>query len=160
MTAPRPAPRDWGNTLRIRAEILMTGGRTLVGDLHLQPHASRHSGPETPEDMLNRPDAFFPVTADDGHTVLLAKAQVLALGVAPGLLLLDKDRLSAARSTRLKIEFSDSSVLSGTVTIELPPGRPRALDFLNDRPGFFALRVSDAVRYVNRAHLRVVTPLD
>lgn len=160
MTAPRPSPRDWGSTLRIRADILMTGGRTVVGDMHLQPLASFHSGPEIPEDMLNRSDAFFPVTGDDGHTVLLAKAQVLAIGVAPGLLLLDEDRVSAARSTGLKIEFSDSSVLSGTVTIEPPPGRPRALDFLNDRPGFFALRLPDSVQYVNRAHVRVVTPLD
>ncbi len=160
MTAPEPALHAWGSTLRIRVEVLVAGGRTLQGFLHLQPLASSHSGPETPEDMLNRSEGFIPLTGDDGHTVFLAKSQVVAVGVNEPPSISDPERLSAARSIPLRVELSDGGEFSGTATSELPPDRRRALDFLNHAPGFFALRSGDSVRYLNRAHLRVATPLD
>lgn len=160
MTAPDPALRNWGSTLRVRAEVLVTGGKTLIGDLHLLTVASSHSGPETPEDLLNRPDGFFPLTDDTGQTTFLAKTQVLSVGIVAALPEDDPDRLSAARSIALWVELSDGSEHTGTVSSELPPDRRRALDFLNHGAGFFGLRSDDGVKLLNRRHLRVVTPLD
>lgn len=160
MTAPEPATRSWGNTLRVRAEVLVTGGRTLTGDLHLQAQASFHSGPETPEDTLNRDEGFFPLTDDSNRTVFLAKSHVLAVGIVAGLAEDDPDRRSAARTIELLVELSDGSELRGTVTTELPPDRRRALDFLNLSSGFFGLSSEGAVRFIHRRHIRVVTPID
>lgn len=159
MTAPEPATNAWGNTLRIGAEVLVTGGTTLSGYLHLQPLAPSHSGPETPADMLNRPEPFFPLTSDL-RTVFLAKSQVVAVAIVAELPADDPDRVSAARTIAMKIELSDGSEVYGAVTSELPRDRPRALDFLNHSEGFFGLLGPTGVRYVNRAHVRLVTPLE
>ncbi|HEV8355832.1 MAG TPA: hypothetical protein VGQ17_03595 [Gemmatimonadales bacterium] len=160
MTIPQPAKPAWGNTLRLRAEVLITGGRTLTGFLHLQPIAPVHSGPERPEDVLNRGDGFLPVTTEDDYTVFVAKEQVVVVAVATDLPVDDPDRVHAARSIGLRVELTDGSVFAGIVALEQPPSRSRALDFLNDGTGFFALHAPEAIRFVNRRHIRLVTPLD
>jgi hypothetical protein len=160
MTASEPATPIWGNTLRIRALVRLTGQRTISGDLHLLPVASIHSGPETPEDMLNRGVGFFPLTGDDERTVFVAKEQVLAVSIANVQQFGDPDRVHAARSTSLRIELSDASELAGIVAVELPPTRSRSLDFLNEGTGFFPLHAADAVHLVNRRHIRLVTAFD
>lgn len=159
MMAPEPASHTWGSTLRVRAEVLITGGRTLFGALHLQPLALFHSGPETPEDALNRNEAFFPLTSEK-QTVFLAKSQVIAVTVRSMLPVRDVERLEAARSLGMQVELSDGSNFTGAVTSELPPDRARVLDYLNHATGFFCLIDQDAMRFVNRFHVRLVTPLD
>jgi hypothetical protein len=160
MTGPEPELRSWGNTVRIRAEVLVTGGRTVTGELHLQAQASAHSGCETPGDALNRVEAFFPLTNDAGQTIFLAKSQVLAVSIAAGLLEDDPDRLSAARTIELLVQLSDGTEFTGTVKSELPPGRRRTLDFLNYGSGFFGMAAKDTVKFINRSHLCIATPLD
>ena len=159
MMAPEPASHTWGSTLRVRAEVLVTGGRTLTGFLHLQPLALFHSGPESPEDALNRDEAFFPLTSEN-QTMFLAKSQVIAVTVNSVLPVRDIDRVEAARTLGMQVELSDGSEFVGAVTSELPPDRGRVLDYLNHSTGFFCLVDQDAMRFVNRLHVRLVTPLD
>ncbi len=156
MTTAESVTRDWGGTLRIKAEVKATGGRLFTGFLHLLPFASIHLGPETPDDLLNRDEAFFALTDDPEHTIFLAKAQVIL--VAVGHAARDSDRLTAARTIELRIELSDGSEYTGTVSSELPPTRARAIDFLNHAGGFFGLYAADTVRYINRIHVRAASP--
>ena len=156
MTTAETGTRDWGDTVRIKAEVQATGGRTFSGFLHLLPFASIHLGPETPEDVLNRDEAFFALTDQQEHTIFIAKAQVLAVVVEHETV--DPDRLHAARTIELRVELSDGSEYTGTVSSELPPTRTRAIDFLNHGAGFFALHVADTARYINRVHVRAVSP--
>ncbi len=156
MTTAETGTRDWGDTVRIKAEVHATGGRTFSGFLHLLPFASIHLGPETPEDVLNRDEAFFALTDQQEHTIFIAKAQVLVVAVDQATR--DPDRLHAARTIGLKVELSDGSEYTGTVSSELPPTRTRAIDFLNHGAGFFALHVADTARYINRVHVRAVSP--
>ena len=158
MMAPEPASHTWGSTLRVRAEVLITGGRTLTGFLHLQPLALFHSGPESPEDALNREEAFFPLTSEN-QTMFLAKSQVIAVTVST-VPARDPDRVEAARTLGMQVELSDGSEFVGAVTSELPPDRARVLDYLNHAAGFFCLVDQDAMRFVNRLHVRLVTPID
>ena len=72
MMAQEQESHAWGNTLRVHAEVLVTGGRTLDGFLHLQPLTSFHSGPETPEEALNRGEPFLPITSDN-RSIFVAK---------------------------------------------------------------------------------------
>jgi len=149
----------WGNTLRVRAEVLLTGGRTLDGFLHLQPLASFHSGPETPEEALNRNESFIPITSDN-RSVLVAKRQVLAVTIRSVVAPSDIDRVEAARTLGMQVELSDGTGFVGAVTSELPPDRGRVLDYLNHEGGFFCLVDQDAMRFINRLHVRLVTPLE
>jgi hypothetical protein len=156
MTTAETVTRDWGDTVRIKAEVLATGGRVFSGFLHLLPYASIHLGPETPDDVLNRDEAFFALTDDREQAIFLAKAQVILVAIEHAQR--DPDRSSAARTIGLRIELSDGSDHTGTVASELPPTRTRAIDFLNQSVGFFALYTSDTVRYINRTHVRAVSP--
>ena len=160
MSASSESDRPWGSTLRVRAEVLATGGLRLAGFLHLQPNASTHLGPESPEDLLNRQGGFFPLTEESGRTVFLATCQVLAVVLAPQPIFEDPTRASAARNLDLKVQLSDGTEFAGSVVSEMPPDRARVLDFLNQGRGFFALRSPEAIRYLNRGHLRLVSPLD
>lgn len=159
MMALESGSNAWGNTLRVRAEVLVTGGRTLDGFLHLQPLASFHSGPESPEDALNRNELFLPITSDN-RSIFVAKHQILAVTVRTVLPAEDVDRVEAARTLGMTVELSDGTGFVGAVTSELPPDRARVLDFLNHAEGFFCLVDQDALRFINRLHIRLVTPLD
>jgi hypothetical protein len=147
------------DTRRQRVEILLTGRRIVGGDVHLQLVARTHSGPESPLDLLNREEPFFAVTLEGELPVLLAKAQVLYVTVPLQSAINDPVRESAARRLELEVELADGSLFEGAVMLELPPDRPRLLDFLNLASRFFALHTSDAVRLLNRDHIRAVSPL-
>ena len=156
MTTADTVTRDWGDTVRIKAEVQATGGRIFKGFLHLLPFASIHLGPETPDDVLNREEDFFALTDESEHTIFLSKSQVILVAVEH--VERDPDRLIATRAIGLVIELSDGSEQSGTVRSELPPTRTRAIDFLNHGVGFFGLFATDTVRYINRMHVRAVSP--
>lgn len=161
MTLPGHAPTDaWGSIHLVRAEILVEGGTLVTGDLHLFASARDHAGPETPADLLNRDETFFAITEANGQTLILSRRQVLMVRLEAEPVREDPDRLLAARTIEVGVELTDGTAIQGTVTSELPPRRPRALDYLNHRRGFFPLQSPDALRLINRDHVRFVTPLD
>lgn len=149
----------WVSTRRVRVDVLLTGHRTITGDIHLQPYAERHSGPETAVDLLNRGELFFAVTLEGEQPLFLAKSQVLYLKLPPQPAIDDPERASVARRIDLEIELADGSLVEGLVTFELPPDRPRVLDFLNLAPSFFVMWSPESVRIINREHVRAVSPL-
>ena len=144
----------------IPATLLLAGGGKREGDVYVSERVPQHAGPETPLDMLNRPDAFFPFRSHkDGEGVLLvAKARTVLLTVARADAL-DSARLSAAKQASLEFTLADGSTLSGWATLELPEYHSRLLDYLNaSAEPFFALTTADAVQLVNRAHVLFARP--
>ncbi len=150
---------EWLSTRPERVDVHLTDRRILSGVIHLQMTARHHSGPETPVDLLNREELFFALMLEGEQPVFVAKRQVLFLRLPPQPAIEDPDRASAARRIELEIELADGTLLEGIVMIELPPDRLRALDFLNSAPEFFALWTTEAVRVVNRNHIRAASPL-
>ena len=49
-------------THRVPATITLSEGRSIEGDIHLQPLTLMHAGRETPIDLLNRPERFLAVS--------------------------------------------------------------------------------------------------
>lgn len=150
---------EWMSTRRQRVEAHLSDRRILAGEIYLQTVARHHSGPETPTDFLNRTDHFFALTLEGEAPVFVAKTQLLYLKMAPDAAEADPDRAQAARRLELEVELSDGTLLEGIVMIELPPDRLRALDFLNSTESFFPLLTDDAVRILNRDHIRAASPL-
>lgn len=150
---------EWLSTRPQRVDVHLTDRRVLSGVIHLQMTARHHSGPETPVDLLNRDEWFFVLVLDGEQPVFVAKRQVLFFKLPSQPAIEDPDRASAARRIELEIELSDGTLLEGIVMIELPPDRLRALDFLNSAPAFFALWTTEAVRVINRNHIRAASPL-
>jgi hypothetical protein len=146
-------------TQRLPVEVCLTDRRTIKGDIHLQPVARMHAGPETPSDLLNRDESFFALMLEGEQPLFVAKGQVLYLELPSQPAIDDPDRASVARRIELEIELADGSKLEGVVMIELPPDRLRALDFLNSAPEFFPLWSPHWVRIVNKHHLRAASPV-
>jgi hypothetical protein len=149
---------DWGLTTRVRAVVTLGSGGFYPGHLHLLNGV--HAGvPESPLEMLNRPEAFFPLTLDDGSVSLLSKAQVAV--VSPewpleGLELLDLP----AKRAKLRVTLASGEALEGNVTIPARIGRERPIDYLNASGPFFELEVGSAPRLVHAAWVSTIQPLE
>jgi len=154
---------EWGTTTRIRSLVTLANGEVYPGEIHLVDWVHHHAGPETPLEMLNRPEGFFPVTQEHG-TVFIPKAQVAMVtcewppqGWPPdGIVLLPDPELRVS----LLVRLASGEELRGDAAMVLRNGRGRALDYLNEAGAFFQLVTDNIPRLINRAHVSVVRPLD
>ena len=153
---------DWGSTNRLPAHVALVEGIVLDGDLHLltRPAYPQPGGSETPLEMLNRPDAFFALTLAEGGVALVPKARVLEITCSEDVPPPDPDRVTAAMQVELEVILPGGTEHRGRVTLELPPGRRRTLDFMNGEGDFFALWSEGRTRYINKLHVRLIRPLD
>ncbi len=146
----------------IPGTLLQTAGGKREGEVYVMERVPQHAGHETPLDMLNRAEGFFPFRPRDAAAgvLLVAKARTVTLTVTrtePE----DSARLSAAKQASLEVTLADGSKLTGWATLELPAHHSRLLDYLNAAAEpFFAITTADAVHLVNRAHVLYARPED
>jgi hypothetical protein len=159
--APPSSMSDWGSTNRLPAHVALVEGAVLGGDLHLLTRpAYPPGGSETPLEMLNRPEPFFALTLAEGGVALVPKSRVLEITCQEDVPAPDPDRVTAAKVVELEVVLPEGTRHRGVVTLELPPGRRRTLDFLNGVGDFFALWSEGRTRYINKLHVRFIRPLD
>ena len=147
----------------IPASLLLTAGGRRDGEIYVMERVPQHAGPETPLDMLNRPDGFFPFrpAADGGAVLLVTKARTVTLSVPRTTTAEDPVRLSAAKQARIELTLADGSQVSGWATLELPEHHSRLLDYLNASVDpFFAVTSEAHIHLVNRAHVLYARPED
>jgi len=151
---------DWGSTNRVAAMVALAEGVTLEGELHLLTRPAYPPGPETPLEMLNRPDPFFALTLPDGVVTFVPKAQVSVIDCREQPPLSDPDRITAAKLVGLEVVLHGGAEYRGRATVELPPGRARALDYVNGPGAFFELFSDETMHYLNKSLVRLIRPLD
>lgn len=147
----------------IPVSLLQTAGGRRDGQIYVMERVPQHAGPETPLDMLNRPDGFFPFrpTDDGGAVLLVTKARTVTLSVPRTTAPEDPARLSAAKQARIELTLADGTRLSGWATLELPAHHSRVLDYLNASVDpFFAVTTEEHIHIVNRAHVLYARPED
>lgn len=146
----------------VPATLLLTAGARREGEIYVMERVPQHAGPETPLDMLNRPEAFFPFRAsEDGAVLLVAKARTVTLSVPRATSTEDPARLSAAKQARIEVMLADGSTVSGWAMLELPEHHSRVLDYLNaSADPFFSVTTDDELQFVNRAHVLYARPED
>ena len=147
--------------LAVPARMTLAQGRPQAGTIFLAARVPQHDGPETPLEMLNRPEPFFPFRpADTGDVLLVARSQTVALAVQHGPIA-DPDRLSAAKELRFELVLSNGTSITGHAQVELPEHHSRILDYLNAGAApFIALSSHDSTHFVNRAHVVFARPQD
>lgn len=145
----------------IPVRITLTQGKPREGTIFLGARVPLHDGPETPLEMLNRPEPFFPFQPEeDGEILLVSKGHMIELTVEHGPIA-DPDRLSAAKQLRLELVLANGATLTGQATVELPEHHSRPLDYLNaGAEAFFTLTTDESTHYVNRSHVLYAHPLD
>ena len=145
----------------IPASLLLTQGERRAGEIYVMERVPHHTGPETPLEMLNRAEGFFPFRpAGNGAILLVTKAQTISLSVAPDNTAQDPARLSAAKLVAVELALVNGSTLRGFATAELPEYHSRLLDYLNDSSPFFAVSAGEEFHFVNRAHVLYARPED
>lgn len=145
----------------VPAVLRLAQGGERHGKVFLAERVPQHTGHETPLEMLNRHEAFFPFRPDDNGTVLLVtKALTVTLAVPREVAGDDPARASAAKLVALDVAFADGSNLSGWAHVELPEHHSRLLDYLNAAPEpFFAVMSTEQeTHFVNRAHVLYARP--
>src|SRR5882762_9605710 len=129
----------------VPATLLLAGGGQREGEVYVMERVPQHAGPETPLDMLNRPEAFFPFRPKKGseRVLLVAKARTVTLSV-PRPQGEDVVRLSAAKKATMEITLADGSTWSWRAPLALPKHRSRvAFRFSSVREWFFAIATGD-----------------
>ncbi|HTS86942.1 MAG TPA: hypothetical protein VMG41_00495 [Gemmatimonadales bacterium] len=150
---------DWATTHRLAVRVTLAEGLVIQGDVHLQPRVAWRDGPETPIELLNRGEAFFPMTLPNGDIVFVAKEQVAVLGYPAVVAFDDPERKVAARMIPLEVMMVGGHEHRGIAVSELPPTRSRALDFLNAPERFFQLLTDEGTLCLNRRFVRATRPL-
>lgn len=144
----------------VDVEILLARGKPRRGIIFLVPHSSLHTGAETPLELLNRPEQVFPFRADEeGDVLLVVKAQTVRISTDMAADFVDPTRLGVVKSLSVELALADGSHIAGRVAVELPEGRSRLLDYLNDVPApFFAISDGAKTHYVNRDYVLYARP--
>lgn len=151
---------DWSKTHRVSGEAQLVTGASLAGDLHLQPSTLLHQGVETPLEMLNRTEAFFALSLEDGSVRLVAKDQTVAVSFGAGSPDVESGSLPVSASMRLEVLMADGREYLGEARADLPPNHSRPIDLLNIPDRFFHLVADGMIHYLNRSHVLHVRPLD
>jgi len=156
---------DWGSMARVTTVTTMSDGEVVPGYLHVLGAVPYRAGRETALEMLNRPEGFFAMTFDEPGVLILSKAQVV-MAVCPieapeAPDSPDEDEADARGTPmRMNVRLTTGEELEGEVRAELPSIRARPIDYLNATGPFFELRTDGAQRFINRAYVRAVRPLD
>lgn len=150
---------EYGTTTRVRAVVSLASGDVYPGHIHLLDGVHYPAGCETPLEMLNRVEGFFPVTLDDGSAFFLAREQV-AMVVAEWPPEGVEAPVMPGSPAALQVELVSGEEFMGLIQEALPTDRARALDYLNTSRRFFQLETDSGVRFINRAHVRIIRPLD
>src|SRR3989442_15654419 len=135
--------------------LQLTHGAPRTGEIFLFERVPQHSGPETPLEMLNRPEGFSPFRADGKSAVLLVtKAHTVLLSVPHAASISDPDRLSAARTIRLDVMLANGSTLAGVGAVQAPEYQARPLHYFNAPPEpFFLLSAPHPPHHRNPPHV-------
>ncbi|MFN2545954.1 MAG: hypothetical protein ABR567_00825 [Myxococcales bacterium] len=137
---------------RAQVEVLLPGGAARQVTVFLSEFASRHNGPERLSDLFNASEDFVPALDVLSETMtFLNRHGIAAARVAREWEL--GEEAPAGEQHEVEIALVDGTTLRGTVTVVLPPGRTRLLDFLNDAQPFLRLDEKERVALVNKRHI-------
>jgi hypothetical protein len=137
--------------------VTLHSGETLMGDIFLQ-QVGRFGSAEEPLDILNAPEAFFPLRTQDGDTVLVARDQVISVHCDRGD---DEDSIGLTPRITVDVRLIHGQTFRGSVLLDMPAQNSRLLDFLNrSRQRFVAMNTDEGRLLVNRSMIESVRSLD
>src|SRR5207247_7633314 len=88
----------------VQVTLLLTDGERRPGEIYVMERVPHHSGHETPLEMLNRPEEFFPFRpVGEGPVLLVTNAHTIILSVATDDTAQDPARLSAAKLVAVEL---------------------------------------------------------
>lgn len=141
----------------VAVTVWLEGGYSLKGDLHVSSEADLHSGRERVIDLLLGEESFLPLTGA-GISCLVQKSRIVRVDIS-GTLDAGLDDIEEATGLVALVEINlvglpgDPGRVRGEVRIEMPPGRQRLLDYLNEAGDFFPVLTEQGPVLVSRQHV-------
>lgn len=130
---------------KVGVVLFLVDGQTRDGVIFLSPFSSFHSGPQTLLDLMSEEEPFVPFVGNDGNFLLINKAQISHLKYQKE----EDDKPVLGTPLEVSVTFTNSRQLAGTVVLEVPDGKSRLLDFMNNNRDFFGLTCADGDYVVN-----------
>ncbi len=136
--------------------VLFTAdGMVQEGVIFLSPYASTHTGQQSPLDLMREKEQFFPFRSQAGNFTLVNKDAITHLRYQPE----EHQEPPFGEPMQVQVTFFGGELLQGTLTLNMPQGKNRLIDYINAAPGWFALQGSEAGYLANGALIREIQPL-
>lgn len=133
--------------------IELSNGQQLEGEMFLQLHGLHQSGPQRVGEVLGSEDAFLPLRVA-GQVKLINLDQVVAVAVAAELEF--DPLLELGERHEVQVTAAGGEPLEAEIFVNLPNGRNRSKDFLDQKKRFLLFRCGDEVVYLARRHILLV----
>ena len=130
-----------------KVELTLSNGSQLAGETFLQLHGEHLTGLQKIGEILNGEDNFLPLRYE-GKVELINLEQVVSVSVAAEE---EFDPLLAlGEEHQLWIEPTVGQALDVHIFVNLPGGRNRVKDFLNQQTRFLLFLHEDRIIYLSR----------
>lgn len=139
---------------KVAVSIALVDGQQRDGVMFLSPYSSYHSGPQTLLDLMSEEEPFAPFVGDDGSFLLINKAQISHIRYEQE----DEDKPLLGTPLEVRVTFTNSRQLAGTVVLEVPEGKNRLIDFMNSYADFFRIKCADGDYIVNPKIIIEIAP--
>jgi hypothetical protein len=143
-------------TVKRRVTVYCSNETTLSGFFFVSPTALTHEGWERGEELLNSDRTYLPFETDVSEIVLLQKGCIAVVRVEDQEM---KRNAFLHRRTSAEVHLVSGRILRGHVRTDLPHGRARLFDLLNQGRRFFCLEVDAKDCLIHSRHVRMVLPL-
>ena len=128
-------------------KLTLSNGTQINGETFLQLHGEHLTGLQRVEEILNGEDNFLPLL-HNGQVELFNLEQVVSVEVAA------EDEfdplLALGEVHQIKVEPTVGAPLNVRIFVNLPGGRNRVKDFLNQQKRFLLLCQNDHILYLAR----------
>jgi hypothetical protein len=142
----------WVEKSRCPVTLILRDGRTISGEIFLNPISRHRIAPQQPAEFLNHPDPYFVLAPTYDERILIAKASV-AVVEAPLPSSEDDDALDTAHvGVGIECELVGQSLtVVGWLFYKASAGKGRLQDYLNDLTDqFIVLFDAEKTTLVNR----------
>jgi hypothetical protein len=143
-------------TVKKKVTVHCSDESTLSGFFFVSPTAFTHEGSERVEEVLNSDRTYLPFETDVSEIVLLQKGSIAVVSLEDPEM---KRDAFLYRRTCAEVHLISGRILRGHVRGDLPHGRARLSDFLNQGRMFFCLEVDGKDCLINSRYVRMVRPL-
>lgn len=128
-------------------DLILTSGIRLSGEMFLQLHGLHGSGTQRVGEVLNDENNFLPVRTAEGLK-LVNLDQIVAVSVAAET---EFDSILAlGEEHQVRVTTSVGETLDTRIYVNLPIGRNRPKDFLDQKKRFLLFNVDEKVVYIAR----------